>query len=237
MNKTLIIGRELCRELLTVEDCIPAMKETLRALASGQVKMLDRSVIPHPNGNLLALMTASLLPQETAGSKVIIFPGPEAAKNGTSQGIIPLFDTVTGSLKAIVDATQITVVRTAAVTAAATDALAAEDAHTAAVLGTGRQGIAHAEAMTKVRDIRKLLLWNRTKERAEAAAGALAGKLPGIEIEVCETAEAAVRNADIICTTTSARTDNPILKGEWLRSGAHVNAIGCVNPMGREVDT
>ncbi len=237
MNKTLIIGRELCRELLTVEDCIPAMKKTLCALAEGQVKMLDRSVIPHPNGNLLALMTASLLPQETAGSKVIIFPGPDAAKNGTSQGIIPLFDTVTGSIKAIVDATQITVVRTAAVTAAATDALAEKGAHTAAILGTGRQGIAHAEAMTKVRDIHKLLLWNRTPERADAAAAALTEKLPGISIEVCRTAEEAARNADIICTTTSARADEPILKGEWLRPGAHVNAIGCVSPMGREVDT
>lgn len=245
MNKTRIIGRDLCRELLTLEDCIPAMADVLKANAAGEVKMLQRSVIPHPGGNLLALMTASILPEKTAGSKVIIFPGPEAAKAGTSQGIIPLFDTETGALKAIVDATQITVTRTAAVSAAATDVLALKDAGTAAILGTGRQGTAHALAMTKVRALKTILLWNRTPEKARTAADALRAELAGTagdpsavpEIVVCGTAEEAVREADIICTTTPGRTDEPILKGEWLKPGAHINAVGCVNPMGREVDS
>ena len=237
MNKTLIINRELCRKLLTLEDCIPVMGEVLAGSARGDVKMLQRSAIFHQNGNLLALMTASISAMRTAGSKVIIFPGPEAAKNGTSQGIIPLFDTETGSLMAIVDASVITLVRTAAVSAAAAKVLAREDAHTAAVLGCGKQGVAHAEAMTKIRDIDRLLLWNRTTERAETAAASLREKLPGISIEVCADPKEAVSAADIICTTTSVRGDDPILKGEWLKPGAHINAVGTVSPMGREVDT
>ncbi len=241
-NRTRIIGRELCGQLLTLEDCIPAMADVLKANAAGEVKMLPRSVIPHPGGNLLALMTASILPEKTAGSKVIIFPGPEAAKAGTSQGIIPLFETETGALKAIVDATQITVIRTASVSAAATDVLAVKNAETAAVLGTGRQGTAHALAMAKVRDLKRILLWNRTPDKAQAAAETLRQELAaaaayGPEVIVCGTAEEAVREADIICTATPGRTDEPILKGEWLKPGTHVNAVGCVVPVGREVDS
>lgn len=93
MEKTLIVNRELCGQLLTLKDCIPAMRDTLIAASKNEIKMLQRNMIPHDSGNLLALMPASLLGKKVTGSKVIIFPGPKARKEGTNQGIVPLFDT------------------------------------------------------------------------------------------------------------------------------------------------
>ncbi len=237
MNKTLIVNRALCDELLTLEDCIPAMADVLIAASRGEVKMLQRSMIPHQSGNMLALMPATLLPKHVTGSKVIIFPGPQAKKAGTNQGIVPLFDTETGALTAIVDAELITVRRTAATSAAATNALARRDAHTVAILGAGNQGKAHAEAMTLVRDIDTIYIWDMFPAAVEAAVKHLSARLPGVKLVPCETAEQAVRDADILCTVTSARGDDPFLKGEWLKPGAHLNAVGACSPTSREVDT
>ncbi|MBE6994638.1 MAG: ornithine cyclodeaminase family protein [Ruminococcaceae bacterium] len=237
MNKTLIVNRELCRQLLSLQDCIPAMSDVLIAASRGEVKMLQRSMIPHQSGNMLALMPATLLPLHVTGSKVIIFPGPKARKNGTNQGIVPLFDTETGALTAIVDAELITVVRTAATSAAATDALARKDARSVAILGAGNQGRAHAEAMTLIRHIEEIYIWDQFPAAVEAAVEHLSKRLPGVKLIPCATAEEAARNADILCTVTSSRGDTPFLKGEWLKPGAHLNAVGACSPTSREVDT
>jgi hypothetical protein len=123
MNKTLIVNRSLCREILTIEKCIPYMRNALVAISDKESRVLQRTMIPHKNGNMLALMPASLMSENVTGSKVIIFPGPETAKAGTNQGIIPLFNTETGELLAIIDAELITVVRTAATSAAASTSI------------------------------------------------------------------------------------------------------------------
>lgn len=234
MNKTLIVSRELCTRLLTVKDCIPAMRETLSAAALGEVQMLQRSMIPHDSGCKLAIMPATLEPRQVTGAKVIIFPG--AAARGTSQGIVPLFDTETGALKAIVDAELITVVRTAATSGAATDILARKDAAALAILGCGKQGRAHAEAVCAVRDIKTIYLWNRSPGNLETALRELGEKLPGVELVPCGTPEQAVRNADVVCTTTNGR-GGIVLEGRWLKPGAHVNAVGACSAKNREVDT
>lgn len=233
MNKTLIVSRELCRQLLTVEDCIPAMHETLTAAAQGQVTMLQRSMIPHDSGCKLAIMPATMIPRQVTGAKVIIFPG--AAARETSQGIVPLFDTETGALKAIVDAELITVVRTAATSGAATDILARKDASVCAILGTGKQGRAHARAMAAVRPIRTLCLWDKVPAAVEAAMAELREALPGVELVPCATPEEAVREAHIVCTTTWGR--DLVLAGAALMPGAHVNAVGACSAASREVDT
>ena len=237
MNKTLIVNRELCTQLLSVRDCIPAMRDTLMAAAQNEIKMLQRQMIPHSSGNMLALMPASLLTKQVTGSKVIIFPGPQARKDGTNQGIVPLFDTESGALLAIVDGELITVVRTAATSAAATDVLARKDASSVAILGAGNQGKAHAEAMCCVRDIRKVYVWDQFPAAIEAACAVLREKLPQVEIIPCDTPEAAVRDADIVCTVTSTKGDAPFLKGEWLKEGAHLNAVGACSAAAREVET
>lgn len=234
MNKTLIVSRELCTRLLTVEDCIPAMAETLTAAAQGAVKMLQRSMIPHDSGCKLAIMPATMVPRQVTGAKVIIFAGPSA--RGTSQGIVPLFDTETGALKAIVDAELITVVRTAATSGAATDILARKDAASLAILGCGKQGRAHARAVCAVRDIKTVYLWNRSPGNLQTAMTELAQALPGVRLVPCATPEEAVRDADVVCTTTNGR-GGIVLEGAWLKPGAHVNAVGACSGANREVDT
>ena len=234
MNKTLIVSRELCTQLLSVEDCIPAMTETLTAAARGQVTMLQRSMIPHDSGCKLAIMPATMVPRQVTGAKVIIFPGPAA--RGTSQGIVPLFDTETGALKAIVDAELITVVRTAATSGAATAILAKQDAASAAILGTGKQGRAHAKAMAAVRPIKTVYLWDQFPAAVEAAIAELTPALPGVQLVACDTARQAVADADIVCTTTSGR-GGVVLEGSWLKPGAHINAVGACSAAHREVDT
>ncbi|MBQ5813334.1 MAG: ornithine cyclodeaminase family protein [Clostridia bacterium] len=237
MNKTLIVNRELCTQLLSIEECIPAMRDTLISATKGEIKMLQRQMIPHEGGNMLALMPASLLSKNVTGSKVIIFPGPETKKTRTNQGVVPLFDTVTGALLAIVDAELITVVRTAATSAAATDVLARKDASSVAILGAGNQGKAHAEAMTYIRDIKTVYVWDMFPAAVEAAVEHLKAKFPGVEIIACETAEQAVKDADIVCTVTAMKADAPFLKGEWLKEGAHVNAVGACSGNAREIET
>ena len=236
MNKTLIVSRELCRQLLTLNDCIPAMTDTLIAAAKGEIKMLQRSMIPHEtSGNMLAIMPASLLNHHVTGSKVTIFSGPKS--RATAQGIVPLFDTETGALLSIVDAELITVIRTAATSAAATDVLARKDASSVAILGAGNQGRAHAEAMGLIRDIKKVYIWDMFPSAVEAALEVLKEKMPGVELIPCQTAEEAVKDADIVCTVTSTKGDSPFLKGEWLKKGAHVNAVGACSGAAREIET
>lgn len=235
MNKTLIVSKELCARLLTVEDCIPAMTDTLIAASQNQIKMLQRSMIPHESGCMLAIMPASLLTKNVTGSKVIMFPGPKARE--TAQGIVPLFDTVTGELRAIVDGELITVIRTAATSAAATDVLAREDASTVAILGAGKQGKAHAEAMSYIRDIKEVYIWDMFPAAIKAACLELSEKMPNVKIIPCETPEEAVKSADIICTVTSTKSDAPFLKGSWVKQGAHINAVGACSGSAREIDT
>ena len=236
MNKTLIINRAQCEEILTVEKCIPYMKTALVALSENQAKVLQRTMIPHSNGNMMANMPASLVSENVTGSKVIIFPGPETARMGTNQGIIPLFDITTGELIGIVDAELITVVRTAATSAVATDALANKDSRTVAVLGCGKQGKAHVQAMLAVRNIEKVYMWDLYSDTTKSACELMKKQFPSVEFVRCETAEAAVKEADIICTTTPGKTTTPVLLGSWLKPGAHVNAVGACSARGRELD-
>jgi ornithine cyclodeaminase len=145
-----------------------------------------------------------------------------------------LFDNASGQLLAIADASSITAIRTAAVSGVATRALARPDAGDLALLGAGVLAMPHLEAMRAVRDIRRVRVWSRSRERAvQFAARALAES--GVTVEVCTTARDAVDGADIVCTITAARS--PILEGAWLAPGVHVNAVGASIPTARELDT
>lgn len=234
MSKTRIIGKKEAEELLTMADCIDAMEQTLRDISAGHTAMLQRSMMPQPKGNKFALMAADNQQQGICGVKAIVFPGAEARANGTNQGIVPLFDGNTGALLAIVDAECITAVRTAASSAAAARILAREDSETLAILGAGRIGRLHIQAVRQARPIRRVLVWNRTPERAEQCCR-WAKEAFGLEAVVCREARQAAEQADIICTVTQAK--EPILQGEWLKPGAHINAVGACAPNARELDT
>lgn len=231
--KTLIVNRELAERLLTIEDCIPVMRETLREISAGEISMLQRASIRTEYGNTFALMPGMAAKHKIVGGKVIVFPGPAAAKAGTANGIVPLFNAETGALFAIVDGECITVTRTAAMTAAATDLLARADASSLAILGAGRQGLAQLESISKVRALKRVLLWDFYPEAAQAAREKVAAA-HDLEVVTCADAAEAVAQADIVCTTSKAR--EPILQGEWLRPGTHVNLVGACSGDIRECD-
>ncbi len=235
MEKVTRILRESdVAELLDMQQCIDVMDRTLREVWAGQTVNLQRDMIPQPAGNMFAIMGSSLTAQQRAGCKVIVFPGQQAKMAGSSQGIIPIFDTQTGRLLAIVDGEGVTGVRTAATSAAATRALAREDAQTLAILGAGRIGRLHVQAICAVRAIKKLYVWD-IAEAATAGCCDWAQKEFGLETVRCQTAQQAVADADIICTVTQA--SEPVVRGEWLKPGAHINAVGACAPQVREVDT
>jgi ornithine cyclodeaminase len=145
-----------------------------------------------------------------------------------------LFETANGRLLAILDASEITAVRTAAVSGVATQALARPEAHRLAILGAGVQARTHLEAMLLVRRIDHVRIWSRSEEHAREFA-ARATRRYDVTIDVAATAREAVRDRDIVCTTTAAR--EPILAGAWIARGAHINAVGSSIRSARELDT
>ncbi|MGH2722876.1 MAG: ornithine cyclodeaminase family protein [Actinomycetota bacterium] len=231
MPEVLIVGQAEVPDLLPMDRCIDLMADTLSAVARGEAELPLRQMVPLPAG-ILATMPASIF--GVAGVKVItVFPGNEGTELDSHQGIVVLYEMERGTPLALVDATSVTAVRTAAVSGAATRALAREDAGDLAILGSGTQARTHLEAMAAVRDLRRVRVWSRTAENAHRFAER-GSEHRGTPVEVVASAKEAVEGADIVCTTTSAR--EPVLLGEWLSPGAHVNAVGYGGREGRELD-
>jgi ornithine cyclodeaminase len=217
-------------------ECVDLMAEALRRLALGDAAQPLRSVVRLPGRTaLLATMPAYLGSPATVGVKVItVVPGNHGTPLDSHQGAVLLFDVESGSLIAAVDATSITGIRTAAVSGAATRVLARAGAATLAILGSGVQASAHLAAMRAIRPIESVRVWSRDRARAGAFAAREQAR-HGIPIEAPSTALEAVRGAAIVCVATSAAA--PVLLGEWLEPGMHVNAVGACVPDSRELDT
>ena len=232
----LVVGQTEVQRLLPMDECMGAMEKVLASLARGEALLPLRTILwlPEKVGGL-GLMPAALLPDRVVGLKAItFFPGNEGTELDTHQGAVLLFEAERGRLLAVIDATSITAIRTAAVSGVATRALAREDAGDLAILGSGTQARTHLEAMRAARPIRRVRVASKSPENARVFA-AREAKAQGIEIEPVATAREAVRGADLVCTTTSSR--EPVLLGEWLSPGAHVNAVGSSVPFARELDT
>ncbi|MCI0436815.1 MAG: ornithine cyclodeaminase family protein [Gemmatimonadetes bacterium] len=223
------------RALLRMDACIAAMRAALRSLSRGEVVLPQRPVIhvPDGRGSLYVMPAWVSQPEALAVKLVTLFPGNRAAGLETHQGVVVLFGDQ-GEVCALIDAGAITAIRTAAVSAAATDALARVDAGDLAILGSGVQARSHIEAMQAVRAIRRVRIWNRTAARADALADAVRGQW-NLDVDVCATAREAVRAADLVCTVTGAR--EPVLEGRWLNPGTHINAVGASTPDARELDS
>jgi ornithine cyclodeaminase/alanine dehydrogenase-like protein (mu-crystallin family) len=224
-----VIDEHDVRRLLPMDECIEVMAEALASLARGEVHNPLRFVVRPPDAQSLM----GLMPAYRGGERplwglksVVIAPANAARGLDLHQGFVALFDGETGETRAIINAGGITAVRTAAVTGVATRLLARKGANTLAILGAGIQGKANLEAMRSVGSFDRVLAWSRTPGRATA-------ELDGVE-EVA-TVEEAVRDADVVVTATSAQ--EPILRREWLKRGAHVNAVGSSIPTTRELDT
>jgi alanine dehydrogenase len=231
-----VLNQDEVRELLPMSECIDVMEAALASLARGDVLLPLRQITWLPDGSsALATMPAYAGHLGAVGVKVItVFPGNEGTELDAHQGAVLLFETERGRPLLLCDATEVTAIRTAAVSGVATRHLAREDAGAVAILGSGTQARSHLEAMLAVRDVRSVRIWSRNEEHARAFAD-WASEARGVRIEAAPTGEDALREADLVCTTTSAR--EPVLLGEWLRPGTHVNAVGFSGRSGRELDT
>jgi len=218
------IDREEVTRRLTYEKCIPIVRQAMIAFSKGETKQLLRSLIPLSEGRVFGIMPGAMGAHAAFGAKLIsVFQENFASGVQSHQGLVILFDPESGAPVCVAHAGEITAIRTAAASAVATDALARKDARRLAILGYGEQAQTHARAIRKVRDIESFVVWGRSLERAQAFAGRMQAEL-GLPVAVARDVREAVAEADIICTVTAAT--EPILKGEWVQPGTHVNVVG-----------
>lgn len=231
-----ILNQAQVTELLPMEECVEVMERALRTLAEGGAVLPLRTVLRLPDGRgIFGVMPAHLGSPSALGLKAIaVFPGNDGTLLDSHQGLVVLFSPETGAPIAIMDASSITAIRTAAVSAVATRALANRGAGDLALLGSGVQARSHLEAMAVARPLRRVRVWSPNAMRL-AAFAAWAGDRFGVPVETVASAEAAVRGADLICTTTASRT--PVVDAGWLGSGVHINAVGSSIPSARELDS
>ena len=217
-------------------ECMDVMAETLKMLSRGNaVNPLRHAMWLPDKSGVIGMMPAYLGDTEVMGLKAIsVFPGNHTTDYDSHQGTVMLFETKNGRLLAMMDASKITAIRTAAVSGAATRLLARKDAADLAILGSGVQAKTHLEAMQVARNISGVRVWSQHFDHAQKFADqALAAhRLP---ISAVETVEEAVEGADIICTATSAT--EPVLQGDWISPGTHINAVGSSVAFTRELDT
>lgn len=214
------------RALLHWDELIAAMEGALAAFSTGRVLQPVRNVLTIEEGKrYLGVMPA--VAEDAMGVKVVSFyPVNAGSAVPTHMAMVVLFRPDTGEPLAVMDGRLITEMRTAAVSAAVTNRLASPDSRVLALLGSGVQAKAHLEALARVRDFDDVRVWSRTSAHAERFAEEHGAR--------ATDAETAVRGADVVVTATSAL--EPVLKGAWLKPGAHVNAVGANRPTWRELD-
>jgi len=226
-------GPEEVRAALDYDGCIAAVRVAMAELSADGRPQPLRSIFEIEPAKLFGVMPGTLAAPHGFGAKVLaVFADPEQPGRSAHRGIVVLFDRDSGRVACIADAGEVTEIRTAAASAVATEALARPDARTLAIFGCGTQAAAHIRALARVRRFERALVWGRSVERARRFAERV-GREVGITIEaVADGREAAV--ADIICTVTSART--PVLLGDWVRPGTHVNVVGSSHAGPVEID-
>ncbi|HMI31611.1 MAG TPA: ornithine cyclodeaminase family protein [Candidatus Limnocylindrales bacterium] len=234
--KTLIVTQAEVPQLLPMKACVDLMAETLRTLSRGDAVLPLRTAVWLPDrSGLLGVMPAYLGEPRSMGLKAVsVMPRNHGTEYDSHQGVVLLFEVEHGSLLAIVDGSSITAIRTAAVSGAATDLLARADAADLGILGSGVQARTHLEAMHAVRRLRRVRVWSRDHDHARDFAERESPRF-ACPVEPVAEARAAVEGAAIICTTTASR--EPVLQGDWIAPGAHVNAAGASIAAARELDT
>lgn len=217
-----LLNEEEVQKLLRMDELIPAMEKALRALSAGESLQPLRTVLTVPeHTGFFAVMPART---DALGAKLVTFY-PRNKNVHTHHALIALFRPETGEPLVVMDGRLITEMRTAAVSAVATKLLARADARVLAILGSGVQARSHLEALRLVRDFREVRVWSPRNASAFAKR---------FNVRAADSAEEAFRGADVIVVATSATS--PILRGEWLARGAHINAVGATRPDWRELD-
>ena len=218
----MILDEGAVRDLLRMEDLIPVMARALADLSSGKVVQPMRVMVPiADHGGFLGLMPAY---GGALGAKLVTFY-PDNQGVPTHHAVIVLFRPETGEPLVTMDGRLITEMRTAAVSAVATKCLARPEASVLGMLGAGVQARSHLEALRLVRTFREIRVWSPRNARAFAKE---------FGIRAVASAAEAVRGADVVVVATTSQT--PVLLGEWLSAGTHINAVGAPRPTWRELD-
>ena len=216
------------RDVLTMGDLIDAMEFALIAFSAGRVVQPVRSVLEIGERSFFALMPALDSEGAMLGAKLVTVVPDNTAKGLPShQAAIVLFDAASGALLAVADGRYITEARTAAVSAVSVRHMARRDAAVLAIIGSGVQAHSHLEALPLVRNFREIRAWSPNAARLQQFVA-------GHKIIPCDSAERAVRNADVVVLATSSTT--PVIDEGWIAPGTHVVAVGACRPTHREID-
>jgi ornithine cyclodeaminase/alanine dehydrogenase-like protein (mu-crystallin family) len=236
LNKNMrIINRKEVERLLPMAACIDVMADAMRAASGGAVSMPLRLFTPlADDSGSFGLMPGSTLDPPFFGAKVIsLLPGNPSQGLPTVQGYVSLFDHHTGKPVALIEGASVTAIRTAAASGLATRELAGKNARTHGLFGTGVQAVTHIDAVACARDIHDVVVWGRDAEKTRHFAKEQSRRVQADVRATDDPAEAA--GCDVVSTVTAAT--EPVLKGEWLQPGCHVNLVGVHTPQAREVDT
>ena len=235
MDIRVLRGPEV-RKLLPMGECIDLMQKTMIAVSEGRVVLPLRTILAMPaDRGMMGMMPGYLAEPECFGVKLVsLIPRNKPPRYSSHLGLVLLFEAEHGQPVALLDAAEITAIRTAAASGLATQLLAREDAGDLALLGAGEQARSHLEAMLCARSLRRIRVWARDRDKAKAFAET-EGARHRVSMEVSATVREAVAGADIICTTTKAR--EPVLLGDWLTPGVHLNVVGSSIAAAAEIDT
>ena len=217
-------GPEQVRAALDYDGCIAAVRAAMADFSAEGKPQPLRSIFELAPAKLFGLMPGTLAAPHGFGAKVLsVFGDPAQPGRSAHRGVVVLFDRESGQVTCIADAGEVTEIRTAAASAVATDVLARRDAGTLAIFGCGAQAVSHIRALVRVRRFEQVLVWGRSVERAAGFAERMQREV-GIPVKAVAEADEAASAAEVICTVTASLT--PVLLGEWVRPGTHVNVVG-----------
>ncbi len=233
-SKIRILNPQAVVDCLPMAACIDLMCKAFSQVSEGRTAQPIRAMVRNrAQTGVMGWMPGYVDDPKRLGVKTVtIFPGAAALGIKSHQGLVLLFEADTGQLLCAVDAAEITGIRTAAASAAATDALARKDAKTLSIFGLGEQASTHIRSMALVRKFERCLVWGRDPAKTQAFVTAHAGAAP-FPLEVAATAEAAA-GSDVLCLVSAA--PEPFFKGAWLKPGQHLNVVGSSIPTTAEVD-
>ena len=220
-----------------MSECIVAMKQLFLLDFDTDIvnPLRSKMFLPKPINGILGMMPAYIKPYDIMGIKVLsVFPDNYKKGVSSHQGVLHLFETNTGKLLVSLDADEITAIRTAAVSAVVTDLLATKTAENLCLIGSGKQAIKHLEAISQVREIKKVTIWSKNKNNASKFVEQ-AKKSYNVSFKICATVEEAASNADVICTVTASK--EPVLENHYLKQNVHINAVGACTTNTRELTT
>ena len=231
----IILSHEDVAALLPMAEAIEVVDTVMREVSHGHAELPLRSVTPVGGANRMGVMPGALANPALYGVKLVsLFPDNPARGLSSHRGAMVLFEGETGGAIAMMDASLLTAIRTAAASAVATRALAREESTSLALIGYGEQAEHHLDAMLAIRPIARLAVAGRDAARASAFADKASARYPHLEITDGTDIRAAVEAADIVCTVTAA--PEPVVMGEWLHPGQHLNVVGSSIPSMREID-